>query len=210
MADETCIVGRDAALSEISIAYENGRRPDLRGADLCVAILDGEDLRRAILDNADLCGAKLRGADLYGASLCRADLSGACLSGADLREASLQEAVLRGANLRGADLSEANLYRAALDRADLCRAVSRSTYGLEEVWIINFSSIPWPARISPERMQIGCEDHPHDAWRAFSDARIREMAGDDALQYWRIWKESLLEMCNAAALWLETVRATDV
>ena len=65
--------------------------------------------KKADLRGADLFGADLRGANLYGANLRGADLRGANLCGANLREADL-----RGANLREADLLGANLYGANL------------------------------------------------------------------------------------------------
>ena len=72
-------------------------------------IVGAEDGKRANLRGADLYGANLRGADLYGANLYEADLRGA----------DLYEADLRGADLRGADLYEADLYEADLRGAKI-------------------------------------------------------------------------------------------
>ena len=63
-------------------AKQEGRRADLRGANLCEANLRGANLR-----GADLCEANLRGADLCEANLCEADLCGADLCEANLRGA---------------------------------------------------------------------------------------------------------------------------
>ena len=71
-----------------------GRRADLRGANL-----SGTNLREADLRWADLSEADLREVDLRWADLRWADLS----------EADLSEAKLRWADLRGADLREADL-----------------------------------------------------------------------------------------------------
>jgi len=68
---------------------KNGKRADLRGANLERANLWRADLERANLWRADLEGADLRGADLRGADLEGADLEGANLRGADLRGADL-------------------------------------------------------------------------------------------------------------------------
>ena len=59
--------------------FKEGKRADLRNADLC-----GANLR-----NANLCGADLRDADLRDADLRNADLCGANLCGANLRDADL-------------------------------------------------------------------------------------------------------------------------
>ena len=56
----------------IESAMEEGKKADLREADLSWANLRGADLR-----GADLRGANLRMANLRGANLCMADLRGA-------------------------------------------------------------------------------------------------------------------------------------
>ena len=103
-------------LAEILAAHKlwladepNGRRANLRNANLIGADLRDADLSGANLRYADLSGADLSGADLSGANLRYADLSGADLSGADLSGANLRNANLIGADLRDADLSGAVL-----------------------------------------------------------------------------------------------------
>ena len=76
-----------------------GKRANLRGANLVNA-----DLRGANLASANLEGANLRSANLRGADLKSADLEGAYLASADLRDADLRDANLVGANLVGANL----------------------------------------------------------------------------------------------------------
>jgi uncharacterized protein YjbI with pentapeptide repeats len=95
---------------------EQGKRADLRYADL----------RRTNLSNANLSEVNLSGADLSGANLSDADLSCANLSGAKLRCANLDEANLRYANLHLANLRYANLYGANLIHTDLSGADLRS------------------------------------------------------------------------------------
>ena len=73
---------------------EQGRRADLREANLSRAYLFKANLWRA-----DLRGATLTGANLRGANLWRADLRGATLTGANLRGTNLWRADLRGAEL---------------------------------------------------------------------------------------------------------------
>ena len=97
----------------------DGRKADLRNANL-----NGADLRNANLSGADLMDSDLIGADLSGANLRHADLRDTNLSGdnlryADRRHADLSNADLSGANLRYADLSYAYLSGADLSDADL-------------------------------------------------------------------------------------------
>jgi len=98
--------------------------PDLKEADLVMAILCEIDLKRVNLSDADLSFADLSKADLRGANLSDADLSGANLSnanliGADLTGADLSSAILSDADLGGADLTGANLSDADFSRAVL-------------------------------------------------------------------------------------------
>ena len=65
---------------------------------------DGKEGKRANLRGANLSDADLTGANLFGADLSRADLFRADLTGANLFGADLRDADLEGANLRGADL----------------------------------------------------------------------------------------------------------
>lgn len=78
----------------------DGKRRNLRNADLSNANLIGADL-----SNADLSNANLRNADLSNADLIGANLIGANLRNANLRYANLIGAVLIGADLIGADFT---------------------------------------------------------------------------------------------------------
>ena len=147
----------------------------------------GLAVKVAVKARADLSGANLRGADLGGANLGLAYLSGADLSGADLDGADLS-----GANLRGADLSGANLSGANLRGADL-----NGVCGLND-WIKNIQIEDWPISYTSEIMQIGCQRHPLDAWRNFSDAEIRAMDGRKALAFWAKWKSWIFQTIEMA------------
>ena len=150
------------------------------------------DLRCANLRGANLRGAYLRGADLRDADLSCANLRHADLREADLRGAYLREADLRGANLRGADLRDADLRGANLRDADL-----NGVCGLND-WIKNIQIEDWPISYTSEIMQIGCQRHPLDAWRNFSDAEIRAMDGKKALTFWHKWRETIFKVIEMA------------
>ena len=82
--------------------HQEGKRANLRGANL-----RGANLRGANLQSAYLMGAYLQSANLMGAYLQSANLQSADLEGADLQDANLRGANLRGAYLRGANLQGA-------------------------------------------------------------------------------------------------------
>ena len=146
---------------------------------LMKAIESGANLHGAVLRGANLCGANLRSAYLSGADLCGAYQYGANLYGADLRGANLYGANLYGANLRGADLYGANLYGEKIAIAP-----------------INIGGLLWTICISESYLEIGCQRHTHDEWKAFDDDDISKMH-NDALTFWTANKSWLLSACKA-------------
>lgn len=102
--------------------------PDLKGAYLRRARLEGVNLSKTLLFETNLRRAVLRRANLRYAQLGGADLSGADLHNASLRKASLNGANLSRADLRSADLTGATLGYTVFGNVDLSR-----TKGLESV-----------------------------------------------------------------------------
>ena len=51
--------------------------------------------------------------------------------------------------------------------------------------------------ITPLHIKIGCQYHAQEAWWNFTDKQIEKMDGQDALEFWKIWKEPLKQICNA-------------
>ena len=60
-----------------------------------------------------------------------------------------------------------------------------------------FNGLRWPVSISDTHAQIGCQNHPFEAWAEFSDAEIAEMDGRDALRFWRAHKDLILMLAKA-------------
>ena len=133
------------------------------------------------VDAANLRGANLRGAKLRSADLRDADVRGADLRYADLCDADLGYADLCDANLRGADLCGANLCGEKL------KSIPVFIYGLK-----------WFVTVTNEFLTIGCQRHTHAEWEAFSDEQISDMA-EGALNFWQMWKPSLLSVCAVQA-----------
>jgi len=160
------------------------RGADLTGADLRGAYLRGADLSGAYLRGADLRGAYLTGADLRGADLRDADLRGADLTGADLIGADLRDAYLRGADLRDAYLRGADL-----------RGAKYADFEINKTPIL-ISNLKYEIIIFDNHLKLGCELHTHSQWSKFTQKKIIEMDGKDALKWWKQWKEPLLQMCK--------------
>ena len=128
-------------------------------------------LHRLWLDGADSgILADLRGADLRGADLSNANLRGADLSNADLSNANLRGANLRYANLRGADL------RYAIGDGSIIRTIQTGVY-IVVIW--------------GPMMSIGCQSHNWSDWMMFNDTSIYNMDGQNAVDFWRIWRPIL-------------------
>ena len=51
--------------------------------------------------------------------------------------------------------------------------------------------------ITPLHIKIGCQYHAQEAWWNFTNEQIEKMYGDDALNFWKIWKEPLKQICAA-------------
>ena len=101
----------------------DGKRANLRGANLSDVNLSGANLSDANLRDADLSCANLSGANLSRANLSDANLSDANLSDTDLSYVNLSDANLSDANLIYASLSDANLRNAILSNADLSNII---------------------------------------------------------------------------------------
>jgi len=154
---------------------------------------NNEGGERANLSGVNLSGANLSRANLYRADLYLADLSGANLNRANLSGANLTRANLSGANLSRANLSGADLYLADLSGADLSRAGFCGATGN----LTNLKSIfldTYQITYTAEMIQIGCQQHPIADWLGFSDAEIKAMDGEKALDWWKKYKPLLMQI----------------
>lgn len=50
--------------------------------------------------------------------------------------------------------------------------------------------------ITPLYIKIGCQYHSQKAWWGFTDEQIEKMDGQTALNFWKIWKEPLKQICE--------------
>ena len=51
--------------------------------------------------------------------------------------------------------------------------------------------------ITPLHITIGCQYHAQEAWWNFTNEQIEKMDGESALNFWKIWKEPLKQICDA-------------
>lgn len=63
--------------------------------------------------------------------------------------------------------------------------------------VINIVGAFYPITITPKWMKIGCQCHTKAAWFNFKDKEIYAMDGYRALEFWRVWKPILKEICDA-------------
>ena len=45
-------------------------------------------------------------------------------------------------------------------------------------------------------MKIGCQYHSKTAWFKFRDSEIEKMDGQQALDFWKVWKPILKLICK--------------
>ena len=114
-----------------------------------------------------------------------ANLRYANLRGANLRGADLRDANLRGADLRGADLSNADLRYADLSNADLRGVVGNGSI------IRTIQTGVYVVVIFGQSVSIGCQSHDWSDWMMFNDTLIHNMDGQNAVDFWRIWRPIL-------------------
>ena len=51
--------------------------------------------------------------------------------------------------------------------------------------------------ITPLHIKIGCQYHAQESWWNFTNEQIEKMDGESALNFWKIWKEPLKQICDA-------------
>ena len=57
---------------------------------------------------------------------------------------------------------------------------------------INIVGLYYNVTIYNDLIQIGCELHSVSEWENFTDRRILEMDGKKALEFWKVWKDTVI------------------
>ena len=100
----------------------------------------------------------------------------------------------------------AQVYDNAWVYGDACVYGEARVYGNARVYgdeikskndICHISNRYYNITITPLHIKIGCQYHAHEAWWNFTDEQIEKMDGYDAINFWRIWKEPLKQICDA-------------
>jgi len=133
---------------------ENGRIPDLSGANL-----SGANLSEANLSDANLFGANLSGTNLSGANMRRAYLVGANLSETDLSETDLSEANLSRANLANTIFLRTQLEATIFGLTDLSTAKGLGSVEVSSACVIDFPTLRASKNLPKEFMtKLGVPD----------------------------------------------------
>lgn len=102
------------------------------------------------------------------------------------------------ANLSGADLIRLDLSHVGLSGADLSGADLDGAIGnMREVKSAQIDAYPITWTMCPHQgsiLQIGCQSHTLEEWRAFDFDVIHEMDGVDALEWWAEWKDMVIAL----------------
>ena len=61
--------------------------------------------------------------------------------------------------------------------------------------LLSLNGLRWPVSTDGKSIQIGCQHHSVDEWRAFDDRVIAGMDGD-ALEFWKAHKEMVLGLAE--------------
>lgn len=139
------VEGKRADLRGADLRCSDLRYLDLRGVDLSYSNLKGAFLIDAVLIDAVLRGAVLIDADLEGSVLIDADLSGS-----NLRCADLSGVDLKNANLKGSNLGYINLIDADLEGTGVYFFRGPRHYGIYN--------------LKDDKLFIGCQVHSLDYW----------------------------------------------
>lgn len=88
----------------------------------------------------------------------------------------------------------------AIVHGDACVSSNARVCGDElkkESDICYISNRHYDITITPLYIRIGCQYHSQKTWWNFNDKQIEKMDGKNALDFWKIWKEPLKQICKA-------------
>ena len=88
-----------------------------------------------------------------------------------------------------ADLEYANLKGTNFKEAKYGGRVIKNT-------IIKLTNLEYSVLIFSGYIKIGCKLHSKEEWLEFTDREILKMDKEKALKFWKIWKETLILICE--------------
>ena len=62
--------------------------------------------------------------------------------------------------------------------------------------ICNITNQQYNITITPLHIKIGCQYHAKKAWFNFTDKEIEKMDGQHAVDWWKVWKPILQQICE--------------
>ena len=69
--------------------------------------------------------------------------------------------------------------------------------------LLSLNGLRWPVSTDGKSIQIGCQHHSVDEWRAFDDRMIAKM-DEEALTFWKKYKKTVLGLAEVRRLMEET------
>lgn len=173
------------------VAYKDARIKDKRTL-VKQAARNKVSLQFTDLSRLDLGGLFLQGADLVGASLRHTAMRGVDLRYSNLLDVDFNGSDLANAKLEGAQLSSWSLVNARNVSMSYAQGAVLDGMWLEKTPLL--FQMAWPVLITEQIMRIGCELHHHNSWKGFEPEDIIRM-GIGALNFWRRYREPLLQWC---------------
>lgn len=62
--------------------------------------------------------------------------------------------------------------------------------------VCNITNQQYNITITPLHIKIGCQYHAKKAWFNFTDKEIEKMDGQHAVDWWKVWKPILQQICE--------------
>jgi hypothetical protein len=186
--------GVQADFRSANLEDANFRSANLQSANFENTLLRDANFEDAYLRDADFEGAYLSYTNFRGANFRFANLEDANFSGSNFEGAYLSGANFKGANLSGANLSNTNLYNVNFEGVNLSRAIGNN----REVKSLQLGEYLVTILVGV-KIHIGCKEYSIEEWENFTDEEIEKM-DDEALKWWKKWKEIILKIAKEKLL----------
>ncbi len=172
----------------IAMDYATIRGGDIRGGDIRGGTIWGGDIRGGTIWGGDIMGGTIRGGDIRGGDIRGGDIRGGDIWGGTIWGGTIWGGDIWGGTIWGGDIRGGDIRGGTIRGGDIVKDSPIYIGGLQ-----------WNITIKSTHITIGCEHHTHKEWDKFSDKRILEMAGKDALKFWKSHKKTIIQFAKEQA-----------